>query len=84
MPMQIFLEHVVERMQIKLDQFCQEPDTFIKFANFPIVWLSKIQTQIALSTTESEYISLIQSMRYSIPFRHITLEVSSIFGMKCD
>ena len=27
MPMQIFLNHGVERMHITLDQFCQEPDT---------------------------------------------------------
>ena len=27
MPMQIFMEYGVERMQIKSDQFCQEPDT---------------------------------------------------------
>ena len=43
----------------------------IKFSNFPIVWVSKIQTEKDLSTTEAEYISLIQSMRYFIPLRHI-------------
>ena len=31
-----------------------------------------------------EYISLIQSMIDFIPLRHIMLEVSSVFGMKCD
>ena len=30
------------------------------------------------------YISLSQNMRYLIPLRHIMLEVSNIFGMKCD
>ena len=29
-------------------------------------------------------ISLIQSMRYYIPLRLIMLEVSSVFGIKCD
>ena len=43
-----------------------------------------MQTEIDLSTTEAKYISLIQSMRYLIPLRHIMLEVSSIFGMKFD
>ena len=43
-----------------------------------------MQTEIALLTTEAEYISLSQSMRYLIPLRNIILEVSSIFGMKCD
>ena len=56
----------------------------IKLANFPIVWVSKMQTEIALLTTEAEYISLSQSMRDLIPLRHIMLEVSSVFGMKCD
>ena len=56
----------------------------IKFANCPTVWVSKIKTEIDLLTTEAEYISLSQSMRYLIPLRHIMLEVSSVFGMKCD
>ena len=82
--MQIFPEHGVERIQIKLDQFCQETGNIIRFANFPIVWVSKVQTEIALSTTEAEYISLSKSMRNLIPLRHIMLEVSSIFWIKCD
>ena len=43
-----------------------------------------MQTYIALSTTEAEYISLIQSMRDLIPLRNIMIEASSVFGMKCD
>ena len=43
-----------------------------------------MKTEIDLLTTEAEYISLIQSMRDLIPLRHIMLEVSSVFGMKCD
>ena len=43
-----------------------------------------MQTDIVLSTTESECISLIQSMRELSPLRYIMLEVSSVFGMKCD
>ena len=55
-----------------------------KFAKFPLVWVSKIQTEIDLSTTEVEYISLSQSTRDLILLRHIMLEVSGVFGMKCD
>ena len=55
----------------------------IKFANCPIIWVSKMQTEIALSTTEVEYISLSKSMRDLIPLLHIMLEVSSLFGMRC-
>ena len=56
----------------------------IKFANFPIVWVSKMQTEIALSITEAEYISMSESMRDLIPLRQIMLDVSSVFGMKFD
>ena len=32
-------------------------------ANCPIYWVSKIQSEVALSTTEAEYIALFQSTR---------------------
>ena len=50
----------------------------------PIGWVSRIQTEIALLITESEYISLSQNMRDLIPFRQIMLDLSSVFGMKFD
>ena len=56
----------------------------IKLVNFPIVWVGKIQTEIVLSTTEAEYISLSLSMRDLIPLKQILLFVLSVFGMKCD
>ena len=36
------------------------------------------------SIISHEYIILSQIMRDFIPLRHIMLEVSSVFGMKCD
>ena len=39
----------------------------IKYANCPIIWASKLQTQIALSTTEAEYIALSTALREVIP-----------------
>ena len=54
------------------------------FANCPIVWVNKIQREIALSTTNAEYIRLSQSMIDLIQLRHIMLDVSSVFGIKCD
>ena len=66
MQMQISLDHGVEKVQIKLDQLYQEPDTLSNFANFPIVWGSKTKTEISLLTTEAEYMSLIQSNMYLI------------------
>ena len=41
----------------------------------PIQWSSKLQTEIALSTTEAEYIALSQAMRELIPLRRLLLEV---------
>ena len=55
-----------------------------KFANCPIVWVSKMQREIDLPATKAEYISLSQNMRDLIPLRHIMLDISSVFGMKCD
>jgi hypothetical protein len=43
----------------------------ILFSGVSILWVSKIQTHIALSTMENEYIALSQSMRYLIPVREI-------------
>jgi len=42
----------------------------ILYANYPIVWTSKLQTEIALSTTESKYIAFSQPLRHVIsPYR---------------
>ena len=39
----------------------------IKYKNCPILWASKLQSEISLSTTESEYIALSQAIREIIP-----------------
>ena len=46
----------------------------ITFMGCPIVWSSKLQTQIALSTMEAEYISLSNSMRELISLRETLKE----------
>jgi len=43
--------------------------------DFPIVWSSKLQSQIALSTMEAEYISLASSMRELIAIREVLKEI---------
>ena len=35
----------------------------IKYNNCPILWASKLQSEISLSTTEAEYIALSQAIR---------------------
>ena len=46
----------------------------IFFCGCPIIWVSKLQTEVALSTTEAEYIALSHSMRELIPFRSLVLK----------
>ena len=53
----------------------------ILYANCPVMWCSKMQTEIALSTTEAEYIALSQSMREIIPFMTLLQEVNAIFSI---
>ena len=47
----------------------------ILFANCPIIWTSKLQTEITLSTTESEYVALSQSLRDVIPLLALLREL---------
>ena len=44
----------------------------------PILWVSKMQTQCALSTMESEYLALSQSMRDLIPLRETLKEINKV------
>jgi hypothetical protein len=47
----------------------------ITYAACPVVWASKMQTGIALSTTEAEYISLSKAIREVIPFIDLFTEL---------
>jgi hypothetical protein len=47
----------------------------IKYAGCPLVWASRLQTEIALSTTESEYISLSTSLREVLPLMELIREL---------
>ena len=49
-------------------------------AGCPIVWASRLQTEIALSTTEAEYISLSVAMRELIPFVNLIQELAHWMG----
>ena len=51
----------------------------IYYAGCPIHWSSKMQSEIALSTAESEYIALSQAMRETIPFMRFMTELDIIF-----
>ena len=46
------------------------------YAGCPVIWCSKLQTEIALSTTEAEYISLSQATRDVLPFMDFLKEIA--------
>lgn len=51
----------------------------ILFADCPIHWFSRLQTEIALSTTEAEYMALSTAAREALPLRELMLEITSFF-----
>ena len=61
-----------------------DPDTarsrtgyVINYAGCPITWASKLQTQMALSTTEAEYIALSMALRETIPLMELIQEMQT-------
>jgi hypothetical protein len=48
----------------------------------PLLWVSKLQTEISLSTTEAEYIALSQAMRELLPMRCLLQEIGKRLKMK--
>jgi len=50
----------------------------LQYAGCPIIWASKLQTEIALSSTEAEYIALSTAMREVIPLLRLKLKLLEI------
>lgn len=50
----------------------------IMYAGCPILWSSKLQTEIALSTTEAEYIALSQATREVLPLIELLKELDCV------
>ena len=48
----------------------------VKFLNCPIIWKSQLQTEIALSSSESEYTGLSYALREVIPIMHLIDEMA--------
>jgi hypothetical protein len=70
---------------------CEEPSSVysrtgfvIMYAGCPIVWVSKLQTEVALSTTEAKYIALSQAMRELIPLLGIIEELTPHLNLDKD
>jgi hypothetical protein len=49
--------------------------SLVKYANCPLLWGSRMQIEIALSSTETEYISLSQSLRDVLPLIRLIDEI---------
>jgi hypothetical protein len=56
----------------------------ITYASCPLLWASKLQLEIALSTTESEYISLSQSLRDLILLKALLAELADSFCLEVN
>ena len=50
----------------------------ICYAGCPIIWSSKLQTEIALSTTEAEYIAMSKALREALPVQRLAKEINCI------
>ncbi len=46
-------------------------------------WQSKLQTEIALSTAEAEYIALLQASRDTLPMTNLMHEMNVNFPLYC-
>ena len=65
-----------------LDPICSKSRTgyVILLGQCPVVWVSKLQHETALSTAESEYIALSSAMRDLIPLRRLVKTIAASLG----
>ena len=53
----------------------------ISYGGCPVIWASKLQTEVVLSSTESEYVGLSESLRIAIVMMNLLREMQA-FGIK--
>ena len=56
----------------------------VTFANFPLLWVSNLQTEIALSTLHSEYVASSHSVRALLTLKSLIKEVIDNLGINCE
>jgi hypothetical protein len=66
------------RQEDDQDPICVKSRTgyVLELAGCPLSWTSKLQTEIAMSTMEAEYVACSQAMRELIPVRRLVKEVA--------
>ena len=66
------------------DPLCVKSRTgyVLMVAGCPVHWVSKLQSEIAVSTMEAEYIALSLAMRDLLPLRGLVAEIKGMFGAK--
>ena len=69
-------------------EVCEDPNSVksrtgcvIRYAGCPITWFSRLQTEIALSTTEAEYMALSAAAREVLPLRELVHELKDILNI---
>ena len=53
----------------------------LMFCGCPLIWCSKIQSEIALSIIEAEYIALNQATREGLPMMELPKEINEVFSL---
>ena len=67
----------------KPDSTCVKSQTgFVTcITNCPVIWQSELQSEIASSTTEAEYMALSMAMRSVIPFLNVARAIKAHLGL---
>ena len=68
------------------DPICARSTTLfvVIFSNFPLLWVSKLQTEIALYILHSEYVALSHSVRELLPLKSLIKEVIDNLGIDSE
>jgi hypothetical protein len=60
------------------DNVLSQTGFVICYVNCPLIWCSELQTEIALSNAETEYITIVHALWDTIPVQNLVKEVSCI------
>jgi hypothetical protein len=61
-----------------------QTDYVVRYAGCPIIWGSTLQSEIALSTTEAEYLAMSTALPQTIPLMRLVDEIREKVGLPMD